>query len=266
MRPRQRKLPGKRGKRGRSIGCSQFPQRRCGNPPGWEHAVEPSGTFQIIHAEPAPKTRCQVGREPLNQFLAISRLGLAALLKFHNSPPDLPVSGGHERVDRAGGRADGHAYRTIFAGISRCPATRVRGSSPGMDERPHPDEARSRESLAPTATIVELVAGFVRAPVTSSAGRKGGHARRTISAGISRYPATSVRGSRPGRRGRSPPWRSALARTGRPHRDHRKTCSGVRKSPGDFMRYTRENAAPHAPPFGEPWRKMSFSGSPNSAG
>jgi hypothetical protein len=61
--------------------------------------------LQVLAAEPTPKLRGQIHRQPLHQLFAIPRPALAFLLGLHDTVADFPITCSHQGIDVA---RDGH--------------------------------------------------------------------------------------------------------------------------------------------------------------
>lgn len=74
---------------------------------GWPRQIEAAHLREIAPTETAPELPGQIGTQALDQVFAIGGSALPALLKLDDTPPDLPVAGGHQCVDAARGGALG---------------------------------------------------------------------------------------------------------------------------------------------------------------
>ncbi len=62
---------------------------------------------QVLTTESTAKPPGQIDGKTLDQGLPVSRSILSALLELDDAPADLPIGGGHQRVEAAGGGTTG---------------------------------------------------------------------------------------------------------------------------------------------------------------
>lgn len=83
---------------------TRFPRQCLGNCLKGVSDEEAPHVLQVVRAETAPESRCQVGGQALHQLLTVTGPPPAFLLGFDDPSANLPIAGRHQRVDTASRR------------------------------------------------------------------------------------------------------------------------------------------------------------------